>query len=71
MSSAIQCKFCGASKSLVRRKAGSVWLEVLLWVLFVTPGFIYHMWRHKHNYYLCKECGHTAKTLLGIRRAQY
>lgn len=57
------CRRCGAHNKLVKHNAGSVWLEVLLWLILITPGFIYHMWRHKHNYHQCHDCGYKTRLL--------
>lgn len=62
------CSRCGAHASIVRHRAGSVLLEIILWLALVTPGFIYHMWRHRRNYFYCRECGHRARTFTGIAR---
>lgn len=51
------CKACGhsgPSKTVVR---GSIWLELILWLCFLIPGFIYSVWRLTGKTSACTECG--------------
>jgi hypothetical protein len=36
---------------------GSIFMEIILWCIFLLPGFIYSVWRHAASYQGCSECG--------------
>lgn len=49
-----RCLSTGSPKSIT---PGSIWLELLLWLLFLIPGVIYSVWRITARYKGCLACG--------------
>ena len=47
------CKYEGPGKHIMK---GAVWLEIVLWLLFIVPGFIYSVWRLTKQIWVCPEC---------------
>jgi hypothetical protein len=37
--------------------AGSTFIELFFWLLFILPGMLYHVWRHDNATYTCSSCG--------------
>lgn len=59
MSNDLVCTACGhvgASETITK---GHFALEVVLWLCFLIPGFIYSVWRHTSRYEACPVCGNT------------
>lgn len=48
-----KCGFTGRPKTITK---GSLGLEILAWLLFIIPGFIYTMWRFLSRYRGCPVC---------------
>jgi hypothetical protein len=36
---------------------GKFWIEVILWLLFLLPGFLYSLWRLSGRKLVCDKCG--------------
>lgn len=56
MSDELVCTACGhvgPSKTITK---GHFALEVVLWLCFLVPGFIYSVWRHTSRYEACPVC---------------
>lgn len=56
------CKICGSVGAPKMHKQGTASLELLLWLCFLVPGFIYSMWRLMTKYQTCSHCGSTKVT---------
>jgi hypothetical protein len=51
------CTTCGTVGPVKRHMPGSLFVEFILWLLFIIPGLIYSLWRHAAVYYGCARCG--------------
>ena len=38
-------------------KKGTLFIEIILWLLFIIPGLMYSIWRRTGRWFACKECG--------------
>lgn len=64
------CPNCGAveiPKSITR---GSFLLELVLWLCFLVPGFIYSIWRLTSRYEGCPVCEQAGMVPLDSPRAR-
>ena len=50
------CKDCGHYEVMVKRRGGSLAVEILLWIFFLIPGFIYSFYRLSSAKYHCDSC---------------
>ncbi len=50
------CTNCGYQGQSIMITKGSFLVEIVLWLLFILPGFIYTMWRFLGKYEGCPEC---------------
>jgi hypothetical protein len=50
-------------------RRGATSLELLLWLCFLVPGFIYSMWRWTTKYKSCSACGSAKVTEFEPTRA--
>lgn len=50
------CSRCSYVGKPVLIKEGNVFLEIMLWLLFVIPGLFYTAWRQSCRYYGCPLC---------------
>lgn len=57
MSDELICTACGHVGSSKTITKGHFALEVVLWLCFLVPGFIYSVWRHTSRYEACPVCG--------------
>ena len=57
MSDELVCTVCGHVGSSKTITKGHFALEVVLWLCFLIPGFIYSVWRHTSCYEVCPGCG--------------
>lgn len=57
MSNELVCTACGHVGSSKTITKGHFALEVVLWLFFLIPGFIYSVWRHTSRYEACPVCG--------------
>lgn len=51
------CASCHEKGVPVKHTKGSIWLEILLWVLFFPVGFVYSVWRMTTKRKVCAVCG--------------
>ncbi len=59
------CNFIGKPKL-----KGSGGVELLLWICYLVPGLIYHVWRHSDKGNKCPECDNTAMIPVHTPKAQ-
>ena len=59
MSDELVCTACGHVGSSKTITKGHFALEVILWLCFLVPGFIYSVWRHTSRYEACPVCGNS------------
>jgi len=52
----IKCTACKKTTSVSGKPRGSWIVELLLWMLFLLPGFIYTIWRSSGAIYKCPVC---------------
>lgn len=60
-------KFCTTCGTVAKPKSvtrGSVWLELVLWLMFIIPGLLYSIWRLTTRHHACRACG--AQTLVPV-----
>lgn len=57
MSDELVCTSCGHVGNSNTITKGHFALEVVLWLCFLVPGFIYSVWRHTSRYEACPICG--------------
>ena len=50
------CKTCEEQVSLVNTTPGSIWVEIVLWMLFCAPGLVYSVWRLSKRRLVCSQC---------------
>lgn len=51
------CKDCGTVGPTERVTKGSIWIEIILWLCFLIPGFLYSVWRLTSRHDACATCG--------------
>ena len=51
------CMSCGSDTAGERRTRGSIWIELVLWALFIFPGVLYSLWRLSSRTVVCASCG--------------
>ena len=51
------CPSCDSFTSGKKETRGHFALEVLLWLCFLLPGFIYSIWRLSSKHMTCSQCG--------------
>jgi hypothetical protein len=51
------CTRCGMTDSPAYYPTGSAIAEVILWLLGLLPGLLYHMWCKSNSYWGCPYCG--------------
>jgi len=49
----MHCGYLGRPKTQTK---GSIWVEILLWFLFIFPGIIYSIWRLMTREQVCPKC---------------
>lgn len=50
------CKSVGVPKQVT---PGSIWIEILLWLLMIVPGLLYSIWRLISRKEVCSQCGNA------------
>jgi hypothetical protein len=55
----IKCPVCNYRGKAKNKTKGSFIMEVVLWCLFIVPGFIYSVWRLTSKVDVCPRCGNT------------
>lgn len=56
------CRHTGKAKLTI---GGNLAIELVLWLTFVIPGLLYHLWRNSTTRYSCTACGFQ-----GVREAE-
>lgn len=64
------CQQCLSFARGRRKTRGSFLMEVVLWLLFCVPGFIYSIWRVTTRYKVCEICQSTALIPVSTPAAQ-
>jgi predicted Zn-ribbon and HTH transcriptional regulator len=50
------CIKCGVNCNSVTITKGSIFIEIVLWLIFLLPGSIYSIWRFVNKYKGCPSC---------------
>lgn len=53
------CTCCGSFGQPKKQAQGSILIELVLWCMFLAPGFIYSIWRMTSKRQVCRSCGST------------
>ena len=63
-----KCKYVGGEEVIDR---GDFRIEAVLWLLFIIPGWCYHLWRAKHKVFRCPKCKniYTVRYYPGVETA--
>ncbi len=64
------CTECGFTGKPKLQAKGSMAMEIVLWLLFLIPGFIYSMWRLTSKQKVCPKCQHPNMIPLDSPRGQ-
>jgi hypothetical protein len=56
MSKEMLCPNCGHKGKPKLYTKGNIFLEIVLWLLFLLPGLIYSIWRLSSRYRGCPQC---------------
>jgi uncharacterized membrane protein YqaE (UPF0057 family) len=51
------CTLCGTVGVPAKITKGNIFIELILWLLFIIPGLIYSIWRLSTRHTGCKSCG--------------
>ena len=51
------CASCGHEGAARFHTHGSIFIELVLWLLLIVPGLIYSLWRLSTRHAVCAECG--------------
>ena len=51
------CKTCGFVGEPKKKLRGYAVVEIILYFIFLIPGFIYSSWRVAEKKYICSKCG--------------
>ena len=62
MTKQLICTACGTIGKPRTVTRGSIFIEIVLWLLFIVPGLIYSLWRPSTRRAVCAQCG--AETLV-------
>ena len=54
------CTSCGSIGKPKTKTKGSLSLEIILWLCFLIPGFIYSLWRTFDKTKACVSCGNVS-----------
>jgi hypothetical protein len=54
------CTICGSHGEPKKKTQGSLLIELVLWCMFIAPGFIYSIWRATSKLQVCRSCESTA-----------
>lgn len=47
-----ECGFIGKGKM-----QGTIFIEIVLWLMFILPGLLYTLWRYTQIRSICPKCG--------------
>ena len=51
------CMRCKSRVEPVEVVRGSFLIELALWIFFLLPGLLYHLWVSSTSHQICPECG--------------
>ena len=54
------CTACGSRGRTKSSTPGSIFIEILLWLMFIVPGLVYSIWRLTKRHKVCAACGSAA-----------
>ena len=57
MKSEVFCLTCHETGKPKYHTAGSIWIEIILWLCFIVPGLVYSFWRLSTRRKVCAVCG--------------
>ena len=60
MAKEVLCQACGTVGKPRVRNRGSSAIEIILWMLFLVPGFCYSLWRMGRKDKSCRTCRSSA-----------
>jgi hypothetical protein len=52
-----RCTNCNNLTLGRKHTPGKLWIEVILWLMFLLPGFLYSLWRLSGRRRVCDNCG--------------
>lgn len=64
------CASCGTLDATRTNTPGSIFIEIILWIVLIIPGVIYSIWRHMARKKVCAECGGTELLPIGTPRGR-
>lgn len=70
MAQLMLCPNCGTKGIQKSITKGSIFIELILWLLFIVPGLIYSLWRLASRYKACPVCKQPGMIPLNSPRAQ-
>jgi len=50
------CPSCGSRGPAKIQVRGSIWIEIILWLMLIVPGLIYSIWRLTTKRPVCVQC---------------
>lgn len=53
----VHCSQCGTEAEPVVLRKGNMHTQILLWIAFIVPGFLYSLWRESSKRNICRVCG--------------
>jgi predicted RNA-binding Zn-ribbon protein involved in translation (DUF1610 family) len=53
----VKCPMCGDVDMPTARRRGSLALHVVLYMMWIVPGFLYGLWRDRALVFTCRRCG--------------
>jgi hypothetical protein len=64
------CANCGFQGKPKNETKGSIWIELVLWVVFILPGVLYSVWRMTTKQDVCPKCKQPAMIPLDTPKGQ-
>ena len=64
------CTTCGYVGSPVTLTKGSIWVELVLWLMMLFPGLLYSLWRLTNRTSVCPACKNPTMIPLATPKAQ-
>lgn len=59
MTKELICINCGYKGKPTKVTRGSIFIELILWPIFIVPGLVYTIWRLTTKYFACPKCNAT------------
>jgi hypothetical protein len=70
MAAEVVCANCGTRGYTERYMGGSIFIEIVLWLMLIVPGLIYSIWRHTTVKRVCRSCKSPEVMPVGTPRGQ-